>query len=236
MNDIPIIMHRDFIARNIEMKDLKEYMNYYIEALETNNKNFDPALLKPEVFIEPKIDFITEVLRQSCLVSKKVLAVVDLNHVEMISERWTKLEPKIRNLYDCMLKVKKNEELTYLEYVEKQVLLDMIFDPFVRENWIKFKSFPFAAQDTIGVNVNKTNIFMIWDHYFRKYAKMINNRAPFSKKYVAIDPKDEILRGPHEGGVKERDDGGFGVEDEPGKETIKNQEFLKTRREGKIKI
>ena len=234
VNDIPILIHRDYVARQASLKDLRDLFDNYVESLEDDSDNFDPALLRPELFIEPKIDYITEVLRQSCLISQKILAIMDFNHVEFVADKWLTLDKKIKNLSDCIIKPGKGTgDLTYLEYVEKQVILDLIFDPFVQQNFIKFESFPFSANDTIGAAANKTNIFIIWDHYYRKYAKLINNRLSIAKEFVLKDPKADFLKGEDEFGGMD-DNKLFDIEDMPGKKEIKYAEPLKTKKKGKI--
>lgn len=60
---------------------------------------FDPMLLKPELFIYPKVAYITEAIRNSCYASKKVLAIVDRHASDEIEDYWrTRMSPKPMNL------------------------------------------------------------------------------------------------------------------------------------------
>ena len=55
-------------------------------------------MLKPELFIKPKISFITESIRNSCYISKHVLAIVDRYAVDDIENYWIKMKPEPSNL------------------------------------------------------------------------------------------------------------------------------------------
>ena len=52
------------------------------------NSNFDPCLMNPEIFIKSKIQYMTEVIKQSCYMRKKVIAIVDLNYSAYIEDEW----------------------------------------------------------------------------------------------------------------------------------------------------
>ena len=52
---------------------------------------FDPLLLKPELFIYPKVAYMTESIRNSCYTSKKVLAIVDRHMTDEIETYWKTL-------------------------------------------------------------------------------------------------------------------------------------------------
>lgn len=49
---------------------------------------FDPLLLKPELFIYPKIAYITESIKNSCFASKKIISVVDRYMADEIENYW----------------------------------------------------------------------------------------------------------------------------------------------------
>jgi hypothetical protein len=54
---------------------------------------------------------------------------------------------------------------TFLEYVEKQVILDLLFDPFIFKNFIQFNSFPFNHEGFLGKETAVLNVFTFWKHY-----------------------------------------------------------------------
>jgi len=178
VNDFPIIPYREYVNRNMNLPDLQQLYDSFVEAEQKGKKHFDPALMKPEIFIQPKINYITEVIKQSCFLGKKILAVVDMNCAEMIAETWknSKHLAKIKNLQGLLKNVKMEEgddQVTFSDYIEKHVILDLMLDNFIQENFVDYKSFPFTGENTVGKTMNFGNVFMIWNHFQRKYKKSI---------------------------------------------------------------
>ena len=183
VNDFPIILYREYIVRHISMSDLKQLYASYLEEEQKGNKNFDPALIKPDIFIEPKIEYLTEVIKQSCFLGKKILAIVDMNCAEFIAEKWknspelNKIQSLQKILKDKKLQNDNDDQLTFTEYIEKHVILDLMLDNFIQENFVDHRSFPFSGENTIGKSVNLGNVFMIWNHYMRKH-KGLKSKKP----------------------------------------------------------
>jgi len=177
INDFPIILYREHIARNITLDELVPLFESYVEEMEKGNTNYDPTLIKPEVFIKPKIDYLTEVIKQTCYLGKKIMAIVDMNCAEHVAETWKNHQnhSKIENLQNLLTnlsnskKIEKN--LTFTDYIQKHVILDLLLDDFVQENFVEYKSFPFSGKGTIGRDMNFGNVFMIWNHFQRKYRR-----------------------------------------------------------------
>lgn len=180
VNDFPIILYREYIARNINLEDLLSIYDTFVVEQQKKNINFDPALLKPEIFIKPKINYITEVLRQSCFLGKKIMAVVDINCAEFIANAWMdygkheNLE-KFQNLLSVSKLQNEDKNLTFSDYIQKHVILDLILDNFVQENFVQYKSFPFSGKGTVGRDMNFGNLFMIWNHFQRKFKRSQTN-------------------------------------------------------------
>ena len=60
---------------------------------------------------------------------------------------------------------------TFLEFIEKLVILDVLFDSYIHDNFIKYKSFPFSHEGFLGHET------AVWDHYRSKYAKELSSVA-----------------------------------------------------------
>ena len=203
VNDVPILMQRDYLVRTVSKDDLKELVTEYIESLAQGHTNFDPQLLRPDDFIYPRIKYITETIRHACHSGKRIIAVVDVNFIDLIEDEWRKLDKNMRSFSECLLpQVPNTQKMTYTEYIEKHVMLDLIQEPFLMTNFIKYKTFPFSGNDTIGMHAAKPNLFMIWDHFYNRYTKKINDRVPhlqemmLSGKMDIDDEKkmDELVR------------------------------------------
>ena len=111
------------------------------------------------MFILPRVNYVTEVLRQLSCTHKRIVAIVEYDHLEHIEEAWQKLPGELQSL-ESLIKVAKNyhgnhrrptgnylqdklAQETFLEFVEKLAIMDVLFDPYIHENFIKLKSFPF---------------------------------------------------------------------------------------------
>lgn len=53
--DYPELMFRDQAAKSIKTHELRQLYTSFINEKEKGNKNFDPTLLRPDIFINPKI-------------------------------------------------------------------------------------------------------------------------------------------------------------------------------------
>lgn len=192
LNDFPLLQYRERIVWNIELKDLKELFNSYIESIQEKNIYFDPCLLKPDIFIEPKITYLTEIIKQSCFMGKKIIAIVDINCAELIADIW-KSESNLDEIINLqkILKTsnKKKMSMSFSDYIEKHVMLDIMFDNFVQENFIAYKNFPFDAEGTLGKEIHMNNLFMIWNHFHRKYKLKYGDVKHFDEKIDILDNK-----------------------------------------------
>lgn len=105
-NDYPVLKYRDNVNRMISLKELKEIHMQFREVLEQKKSgdasaamiNFDPMLLKPALFIQPKIAYITESIRNASHISNRVIAIVDRHTTEDIEAYWMKMEKEPKNL------------------------------------------------------------------------------------------------------------------------------------------
>jgi len=52
-----------------------------------------------------------------------------------------------------------------LEFVEKQVILDTLFEPYITDNFIQYNAFPYNPEDFLGKETALLNVFTFWKHY-----------------------------------------------------------------------
>jgi hypothetical protein len=43
-----------------------------------------------------------------------------------------------------------NEEVLFLEFIEKLVILDIILEPLIQKYFVKYDSFPYSCKNTVG--------------------------------------------------------------------------------------
>ena len=192
LNDFPKVLYREHIVRSITLDELMPLFESFVDEMQKGNTNYDPCITKPEVFIRPKIDYITEIIRQSCYLGKKVLAVVEMSCAEEVSETWKKQKnnSKVKSLQSLLANVetsKHEKNLTFTDYIQKHVMLDLMLDDFVQDNFVEYKSFPFSGKGTIGKEMNFGNVFMIWNHYQRKFKKSKTTFKTFEELKNRVD-------------------------------------------------
>ena len=54
---------------------------------------------------------------------------------------------------------------TFLEFVEKLVILDVLLEPYLAVNFIEYDSFPYDHNNFLGKETALLNIFTFWKHY-----------------------------------------------------------------------
>jgi hypothetical protein len=64
----------------------------------------------------------------------------------------------------------------FIEFVEKLVILDMIIDPIITKYFVKYRSFPFMCDHTIGGNENIGKIFIVWMHFYKIYYEQLGEK------------------------------------------------------------
>ncbi len=88
-------------------------------------------------------------MRQSAHVSKRIIVVVDEALMPHVEDKWVKLPRQLRSLESFFempvnpLKGQKmdanfvlNAKETWLEFIEKQVIMDVLFEPFIYRNYV----------------------------------------------------------------------------------------------------
>jgi hypothetical protein len=120
---------------------------------------------------------MTALLQHITHSAQKILAVTTSDTAHLLEEAWPRLgkkllpirvtEPDIAQRYSGQLG--QLQRPSFIEYIEKHVLLDFILDPIVRRHFVELKSFPFFPKHTVGYFAMLNSIFVIWEHYFRQY-------------------------------------------------------------------
>lgn len=131
---------------------------------------------------------MAEVLRQLGCTYKRIVAIVDHDHLASLEDAWKHLPRDIQPL-ESLIKVSDKfhgdkapepgdsgldralKQDTFLEFVEKLVIFDVLFEPFIEDHFVKLKSFPFSHEGFLGHETAVLNVFTFWQHYRSKYAQ-----------------------------------------------------------------
>jgi hypothetical protein len=60
-----------------------------------------------------------------------------------------------------------------MEFIEKLVILDLITEPIITKYFVKYRSFPFLCEHTLGGLENTGKIFAVWMHYYNSYYDLL---------------------------------------------------------------
>ena len=144
---MPILVYRERLANSLKLSTLKAIFDECImEWGDNSNFKFNPMVKHSDVFMKPRVAYMTEVLRQLAQISvptddgsgsRGTVAVVEHDLLPFIEGAWEKdlprelrsLESLQREPHSDKTDGKSND--TYLEFVEKQVILDILFQPYI---------------------------------------------------------------------------------------------------------
>ena len=79
---------------------------------------------------------------------------------------------------------------TFLEFVEKLVILDVLLEPYLAVNFIEYDSFPYDHNNFLGKETALLNIFTFWKHYQSKYAGKLEEAPILEEEYQAWAEKE----------------------------------------------
>jgi hypothetical protein len=197
VGEYPAIMQRDEIVRRMTLPELKSLFKIYRDEFPKVNPYFDIRLQRPDIFLEPKMKYITEVIRQTLVANKNVLLIYDNNMADLIEQSWENLEwdpekdKKRVYLSDLTSRIKAgSDEMNFVDYIEKHVILDIILGPIMKKFFVDLKSFPFKAEDVIGANYGVKNVFILWKHFHDNYVELLKQKLPAEDPVKSSDEGD----------------------------------------------
>ena len=145
-----------------------------------------------DVFMKPRVNYIIEVLRQMAQSSPEtgVVAVVDHDMLPFIEQAWqTDLPRELRSL-DSLQRIpalpdkldpKKSE--TFLQFVEKQVILDVMLEPYLQRSFIQYDAFPYTEKGFLASETAQLNVITFWRHYWHKYMDQMQEATILEDEY-----------------------------------------------------
>ena len=115
--------------------------------------------------------------------------MVDTDYVSMIEDSWKYQPEDLQKLGDFHKINRKFEgsvlnQDTYLEFIEKLVILDILDESYVNEYFIRNKAFPFSEQGFMGNETAVLNTVTFWKHYRQKHAKDLVQIATVADDYL----------------------------------------------------
>ena len=144
---------------------------------------------------------MAEVLRQLSCSYKRIVAVVEHDHLPAIEDAWKYLPKDVRSL-QSLIKVAQSyhgdrapvagesgldralKQDTWLEFVEKLAIFDVLFEPFIHENFVQLNSFPFSHKGFLGHETAVLNVFTFWNHYRSKYSQELSKVTAAGEQFA----------------------------------------------------
>ncbi|CAI2364467.1 unnamed protein product [Moneuplotes crassus] len=170
----PILALRDMVVRNHTFDEIYDNFKLMMEMYQSGEVTFDPTYLFQDYYVKPQAEYMAEVLRQACHSSKQYFAVVDKDMVPFIEKQWRDLGEtrKITDFYSAIPSNTTDEaqsSKTYVEYVQKHALFDVMFDSFVHNNFMKYSFFPFNGVGLYNWASSISSTIEYWNHFYGKY-------------------------------------------------------------------
>lgn len=72
---------------------------------------------------------------------------------------------------------------SFLEFVEKLVILDVLIEPYLYENFIQYESFPYDPEGYLGNETAMLNVFTFWKHYQARYVTQLREAGIIEEEY-----------------------------------------------------
>lgn len=63
------------------------------------------------------------------------------------------------------------------------MILDVLFEPFIYQNFVQYESFPFDPNNFLGNETAILNVFTFWKHYQTKYVKALSDMPVLEEEY-----------------------------------------------------
>jgi hypothetical protein len=97
IGDVPNLARLERVANSVKVDQLQQVFAEAIEEWGDNgNFGFNPQLKYKEQFLDLRVSYMAEVIRQLAQVSPKVVAVVDHDLLPVIEEYWQKIPKKVQ--------------------------------------------------------------------------------------------------------------------------------------------
>jgi hypothetical protein len=197
------------IANTAKIDQIKNYFNIYIDELGKQHFDYHPEFLGYKHFLENRLKYTVESVRQACSTNKKICLVTNYRYVDKILENWKKLDTKIKPLKDFYPKIRTidnpnlkdfvkrtfeddlysdnflidSDTMTYVDFIEKLVLIDYFFENFINDNFVKYQSFPYSGKHTHAWMSGFCNLFNMWPHYNKTCREKLNQNFLIDKDY-----------------------------------------------------
>lgn len=185
--DIPLFKYMYRISRTATLKQLQEAFEDLVASRShkdpLGDREFDFEVKLSKLFLPMKIAYTTEVIKQSVQAAKRVVGVVDVNHLEFLADAWAeKVAVNKESGKPNVVDLREYYEISNLEipdaatFIEKLVHVDFLYDNPITHYFIKFKKFPFELKGDLSARLlrDPESLMLVWYFYYDKLRKRLD--------------------------------------------------------------
>ena len=164
---MPLLIYRDFITNKGDVDHFKNF--YELWKKNISNKDFSIEEYAKATFLNVKIPYITEILKQACHSSKTIISVVPNFWCNELKSQWKdKVNEEYIKLTD-FLKYKNTKSETRSERIEKHIITELMLGTFITEFYILNEVFPYNYK---MLRLNYGNDIKLWKNCFNTYREI----------------------------------------------------------------
>ena len=170
ISGLPELVLRDQVVRSMSVHTMREHFEKFLQVKWDESGEFSLQQHLAELFLRPKAEYTSEILRLACMSFADVLAVVEAELLPMLIEEWRKLPAALRPL-PSFFNIKPFANPTpFVDHVEMHVLLDIMLPPFLSEWYLPYNIYPYSAFGTLGASeAFYGQALTTWKHYYDRH-------------------------------------------------------------------
>jgi hypothetical protein len=194
---MPLLKQIEDIVYSNHIDTLKEILNRCMDELNIKNYGFSMESFYPEVFLRQsnkdlkglkRLDYVAEAVRHMCYSSKKVVLIIPYQFMDSMIDSWKNLSPSIQNLTSFYRENK--EEIYFIDYIEKIVIVDILYGSFIFNNFIKHNTFPYPPRkDVDSFWSGWPGVITAYIYYYNHYTSLLSQIPYDDDKYNAYIKK-----------------------------------------------
>ncbi|CAG9313124.1 unnamed protein product [Blepharisma stoltei] len=187
--DLPELIYRDQIARTIDLNTLREALKTLLGEFE-NEKKYDLRFVNPQIFINNKVNYMAEIIKQTLITyqDNTIVVAVENKLVDPLTEAWKNVPYDSVSFDEFLTIPKMDKDTTFSNYIEKHVLLDILLGTYISQFYIKNKLFPYSAHGAVGSEGQSYSTALeFWKNFFMQHSEELKKTLAIYRK---IDNSD----------------------------------------------
>jgi hypothetical protein len=170
ISGMPELVLRDQVVRSMTVHDMREHFEKFLQVHWEDYGEFSLQQHLGELFLRPKAQYTTELLRLACMSFPDVLAVVEAELLPFLLEEWRKMPATLRPLPDFFQIKPFASPTPFVDHVEMHALMDLMLPPFLSEWYLPYHIYPYSAFGTLGTEeAFYGQALTTWQYYYDQH-------------------------------------------------------------------